>query len=334
MFGRWAANGIRKGSFDVAHCFSGVATELFTGGPFSNEAAGNARPARLVVRGSCHIATQDDILREEELRSNQSLERPCQSIIDREQLEYRHADLIMTLSTFAYESFVNRGIPKERLALLPLGVNTSDFRASEGVLQARLQRIAAGDPLRVLWVGTMSLQKGLLDYVEIVRALAGENFRFRSVGDIPAGMDQFIAGIRQDVEFVPRQRQWELRKQYDWADLFVFPTLQDGFAVVLAQAAANGLPLLATTNCAGPDIISEGSTGWVLPIRSPQSFVDRLRWCDRNRTDLAAMVTRMNEKFAPRSWDDVASDFERICERMVGTIRNAAAPGQTARIEQ
>ena len=110
---------------------------------------------------------------------------PVEAIIEREKKEYRTADRVITLSTFAYKSFVEQGIPKEKLALLPLGVNVADFSATEEVVEARCRRIASGAPLRVLWVGTMSFQKGVLDYVEIVKALAGENFQFRFVGDIP-----------------------------------------------------------------------------------------------------------------------------------------------------
>jgi glycosyltransferase involved in cell wall biosynthesis len=83
--------------------------------------------------------------------------------------------------------------------------------------------------------------------------------------------------------------------------------------LVLAQAAASGLPILTTTNCAGPDLIREGKTGWVLPIRSPEAFIERLRWCDSHREELAAMVRRIYTEFKPRDWADVAADFETLC---------------------
>jgi glycosyltransferase involved in cell wall biosynthesis len=163
----------------------------------------------------------------------------------------------------------------------------------------------------------MSLRKGILDYVEIVKALAGDHFQFRFVGDVPPAVASLAARIQDQVELIERQRQWKLREQYNWGDVFIFPTIEDGFAVVLAQAAANGLPLLTTTNCAGPDMIQEGRTGWVLPIRAPHEFVDRLRWCDRNREALANMVALAHQEFEPRSWDDVARDFEQCCTHAI-----------------
>lgn len=322
LFGRWVAAQVGKGAYDVVHSFSGIAVELLATRPARARQRGRA--IHLVVRGSAHIVVQDALLREEELRSKQRIERPSRAIVEREKIEYRDADRIITLSTFAYESFLQQGIPKEKLACLPLGVNVKDFRATAEVLEARRRRISSGAPLRVLWVGTMSLRKGLLDYIEIVKALAGPKFQFRFVGDVPGDLTSLRAELPA-VEFIERQRQWDLRKQYDWGDVFIFPTIEDGFAVVLTQAAANGLPILATTNCAGPDMLRENATGWVLPIRSPQAFVERLRWCDENRDALAAMARRISEEFVPRTWDDVARDFEEICRSTTQSLQTAPA---------
>ena len=294
LFGRWVAAQVAKDPYDVIHSFSGIAVELLASRP-SHTSEGR-RAIHLVVRGSAHIAIQDAILRDEELRSKRRIERPSPAIVEREKIEYRDADRIITLSTFAYQSFLQQGISKEKVALLPLGVNVSEFHATQETVEARRRRISSGAPLRVLWVGTMSLRKGLLDYIEIVKALAGHRFQFRFVGDVPADLHSLIDSVSDAVEFIPRQPQSQLRPQYDWGDVFIFPTIEDGFAVVLAQAAANGLPLLATTNCAGPDLIREDASGWVLPIRSPQAFVERLRWCDGNRDALAAMARRISRR--------------------------------------
>ena len=319
MFGRWAAKEIAKGDYEVVHSFSGIATELLE--DHWAKYPGGGPPAHLVVRGSAHIETQDELLRQEELRAKRGIERPARIIIERETREYELADKVVVLSTFAYKTFADRGVPEGKLERLPLGVNVDHFRASKEALEARLRRITGGAPLRVLWVGTASLRKGLLDYIETIKALAGPRFQFRFVGDQPADLAPRIDEIRQAVEFIPRQRQWDLVQQYEWGDVFVFPTIEDGFAVVLAQAAVNGLPILATTNCAAPDLIREGRNGWVLPIRSPEAFIKRLRWCEANREALAAMVRAASDSFVPRTWDDVAADFEAICLKALHQFR-------------
>ena len=52
---------------------------------------------------------------------------------------------------------------------------------------------------------------------------------------------------------------------------------------------------------------------WVLPIRCPEAFVNRLLWCDSHRRELADMVQAAYHDFKPRDWSEVAADFEAIC---------------------
>jgi len=92
------------------------------------------------------------------------------------------------------------------------------------------------------------------------------------------------------VKYLSRTDQLRLPKDYFDADLFFFPTLHDGFAAVLTQAAAAGLPILATHNCGARDILSEGMDGWMVPIRKPEQLAERLAWCDENRDSFARIA--------------------------------------------
>ena len=158
--------------------------------------------------------------------------------------------------------------------------------------------------------------------IEAAAIQAPGRFEFRFVGSVTEEAKHVVAALANRAEFLAKKPQSELPKAYAWGDLFVFPTLEDGFAVVLAQASAAALPILTTTNCCGPDLVKEGRTGWVLPIRSPKAFVDQLLWCDSHRKELADMVTSAYRDFKPRDWSEVAADFEAICSERNG-VRTA-----------
>ena len=64
----------------------------------------------------------------------------------------------------------------------------------------------------------------------------------------------------------------------------------DGYAAVLAQASAAGLPVLATTNCGARDFLKDEDDAWIFPIRRPDLMVKRLEWCDRNRDGLVKVA--------------------------------------------
>ena len=219
--------------------------------------------------------------------------------------------MVFVLSSFAHQSFEAHGVPPEKIRRLPLGSELKRFRATEADIGSRCSRIRAGEPLRILTVGSFSFRKGALDLIEIAKKLNGR-MKFRMVGDIEPEAKPLKA--RSNIEFLSRQPESALHSVYSEADLFLFPTIEDGYAVVLAQAQAAGLPILATPNCAAPDILRENETGWILPLRKPEAFVQKLEWCDNNREALARMVRVTYETYSPRDWAEVAADLINIYE--------------------
>lgn len=314
LFSRWAAQNILKSQYDVVHVFSGVAEELILSIKSTPLRAGTLT---ILVRGSSHIRVQRQLLAAEETRANclvktpVKIDQPSEWIIAREEREYQLADIIVVLSSFATNSFIQQGIPKEKIRTLPLGAQLSLFRPDGTVITERRQRILSGQPLRVLMVGTFSLRKGAIDWLEIAKS-AGSNFQFRFVGAIADDAGFLHESALGYIEFIPKQPQSKLPQLYAQADLFIFTTVEDGYAVVLSQAQASGLPIIATTNCSAPDIIVDSQTGWVVPIRSPDAFVEKLQWCNKNREELAAIVDRIYQDFRPRDWHEVGKDFSKI----------------------
>jgi glycosyltransferase involved in cell wall biosynthesis len=316
MFGRWAAKEVQRERWDIVHPWSGVSEEIL----LSNKRTDGLI---LLMRGSAHIRTQASLVEEEERRTGVLQDRPSSWMVARELREYTLADRIVVLSSFAHQSFMAEGVPADRLRVLPLGARVKSFRPRRETIEARFRRIVAGEPLRVLYVGAVSFRKGMWDLRRVISELDKERFRFSIVGAVLPEVKKLVAEITQVAELVGQRPEKELPEWYAKSDLFIFPTIEDGFAVVLSQANASALPILTTTNCSGPDMIRETKTGWVLPIRSPEAFIERLRWCDSHRGELAAMVWRTYNEFRPRDWTEVAIDFENI----VTDVRNKTHSG-------
>lgn len=312
-FSKWVEKRIGGESWDVVHAFSGVAEDVFLGTP--------SIPRHFLVRGSSHIRYQRHILRDESERTGVRLESPSDWIVEREEREYKLCDRLFVLSKFARRTFIDAGVPAAKLALLPLGVDARAFRPKREVLDERCRRIRSGAPLRVITTGTLCFRKGLYDFEKIVRACDPKRFHFQTIGSVAPEATKFMTTLPSSVEVVPRQPHSQLPSWYAGADLFLLPTLEDGFAVVLTQACAGGLPILATTNCAAPDFVSDGQNGWILPIRDPQAFIERLQWCDEHREEVAEMVYRTYDDFRPIDWNDVAANFESVVNETGAPLR-------------
>lgn len=308
LFGRWAASQLIRSDVDVVFCFSGVAEEAF------RRLQGTGKTT-LLARCSAHIEIQRQILESEAKSRGATINRPSKWMIEREKDEYSISDAVVTLSEFARQSFLQSGFPERRLRVMPLGSDVSHFRPSQAVVDERRKRILSGAPLRVIYVGALSYQKGIRDLLEVAKTADKSRLTFRVVGPVDKEAVSVVKELAKHAQLTPKQPQSKLTAQYLWADVFVFPTLQDGYPVVLAQAAASALPIITTPRCSGPDLLGENAgMGWVVPAGEPGLILKQLRWCDEHRAIVAGMVTQLYKTYAVRDWNAVAEDFERIAQ--------------------
>ena len=265
LFGRWAVRALKRETWDVIHPWSGLAEEILV-------AYANDRARIFLMRGSAHIRTQARLLDEEAKRAGVGMDRPSAWMVAREEREYALAKDIIVLSSFAEKSFLAEGVPAQKLHRLLLAAPVERFRAERAVVEARCQRLLSGQPLQVLYVGALSYQKGLYDLAAVMERLIPDHFKFRLVGKITPEAAGIVQRFKGRAEFTGSRPESELPSWYAQGDVFIFPTIQDGYAVVLAQAAASMLPIIATENSAAPDLAVTTPVLWTLPIRSPDAL--------------------------------------------------------------
>ena len=89
----------------------------------------------------------------------------------------------------------------------------------------------------MILTGTICFRKGLYDFERIARAMNPRRFRFQLVGSVASEAAKFVSKLPSTVEMIPRQPQSKLPEWYAASDLFMLPTLEDGFAVTLLKPA-------------------------------------------------------------------------------------------------
>lgn len=201
------------------------------------------------------------------------------------------ADLIIVASTFTRDSLIENAIPSERIVVVPYG--TDDFRF-EGV--EPVSRRGPDGPLRVLFVGQMGQRKGVRDLLNACELFGWNRCTLTMCG---RGFDLDPVALNAGPRPITIRRNLsneDLAREYQNADVFVLPSVLEGFGLVLLQAIRFGLPVIATTNTGAPDIIKNEREGFIVPIRSPQaiaSYLDLL-WKEperRRRMSEAALST-------------------------------------------
>jgi glycosyltransferase involved in cell wall biosynthesis len=127
----------------------------------------------------------------------------------------------------------------------------------------------------VLSVGTHALLKGTPYLLEAWRK-AGVAGRLRLVGPLRLART-FLDGYAGLFEHVPHLPRALLGEQYRAADLLAFPSLGDGFGLVIQEAMCSGTPVVATQTSGGPECICDGADGWIIRRRDVDALVARIR---------------------------------------------------------
>ena len=87
---------------------------------------------------------------------------------------------------------------------------------------------------------------------------------------------------------------------YRASDLFVLPTLEDGFGYVVAEAMACGVPAVVTDACGAAEWVTDGETGWIVPARSTEALAAALEAARSKKDGLAVMGSRARESIVRR----------------------------------
>ncbi|MCS7297280.1 MAG: glycosyltransferase family 4 protein [Bacteroidia bacterium] len=172
-----------------------------------------------------------------------------ESLIRRQVAEIELADRIVVLSSFARTTMIDEGVPPQKLTVLPLGTDPALFTPSN-----RLSR----KPFRVLYVGRIDPLKGIHLLLKAWKALNFPYAELWLVGNILPEMKGILAQYEGTFRYLGAIPHHELPPIYQQATLLVFPTLMDSFGLVLVEAMASGLPIIATTTSAAPDLLQEG----------------------------------------------------------------------------
>ena len=232
--------------------------------------AAQGRGIRYVCdRGCSHMGWKETLLEEEYDRVGLLYPgRP--RTYDREIAEYEAANLIVVPSGFARDSFIASGISPARVATVPYGVNLDNFHP---VGRERSERFD------VLFVGGLSVRKGAHDLFSAFDRLSHPHKRLTVAGTISAEIREALSGPlgRPDVRVMGPVPHLSLKALMTNSDVLVLPSIEDGFGMVLVEALACGCPIIATTNTGGPDLITDGVEGNIVPIRAPDYIAERLQ---------------------------------------------------------
>jgi glycosyltransferase involved in cell wall biosynthesis len=214
---------------------------------------------------------------------------------DRLTTETGMAEHWIAASSFTRETLIESGIAPERIQVVPYGADLERFRPRPSRrVQSRGRR-----RLRLLFVGTINQRKGIKYLLDALKALPSDRVELVVCGRVVDDLRLFD-GLRGRIDVRPSVSADALLEAYQTSDLFVFPSLAEGFGHVLLEAMACGLPVVSTTRTAARDLIRPGVEGFIVEPGSSteiaariEEFLSHPEWL----TDMGVAARRRAEEF-------------------------------------
>ena len=294
----------RVDSQDAAYAYENAALETF-------RAAKERHICRIYELPIAYFELVQHLCREEAVRYPRweptlLATRDSRAKLDRKQGEMTLADLVVCPSQFVADS-VPTG---KRVVVAPFG--SPEVRSMP-------QRSASRNRLRVLFVGTLSQRKGLADLFMAIRIINRRDIEWILLGTAMMPLDFYRRECREFVYERPRSHG-EVLRMMKRCDALVLPSIVEGRALVLQEAMACGLPIIVTSHTGGADLVEPGKTGYLVPIRSPESIAEAILSLADDRHLLQYMSEQARRKAAEYTWSQYTNRIVQAIEMQVASV--------------
>jgi glycosyltransferase involved in cell wall biosynthesis len=228
------------------------------------------------------------------------------------QRELELADYYIVASEFAKRSLLECGIDDKRIFKVPYGVDQDNFKYTPQVFDERKEK-----PLEMIFVGQVDYRKGIIHLLNALKDFEEKTINLKLVGEIDKKSEIYqIAQHMKNVSFTGFVTKDKLSDLYNASDVFIFPTLCEGFGLVVLEAMSCGVPVICSANAGGNDVIIEGENGFEIPASNVEVIKEKIQWCLDNREKLFSMRENAMNTAAFYTWeryyDGIAGVFDQI----------------------
>lgn len=238
--------------------------------------------------------------------------RPApQSYWDSWSEEMELCDRIMVNSPWSAECLKTIGIDESKVKIVPLVYQSRQPPRSTEVdtIGTKASNDHSSETWNILFLGQVNLRKGVGRLIEAMKLLENDaRFNLTLVG--PSEIDSELWKESTNVRWLGPLRRSQVDQAYQKADVFILPTLSDGYALTQLEALCNGLPVIASRHCGAA--ITDGKNGLILADLEPATIASaivesrerELRPQDMpsfDLTDLAKSLTEIGREMSNQS---------------------------------
>lgn len=229
--------------------------------------------------------------------------------LSRKTREFDLAELVVCPSQFVLESLPAKTRAEKKCLFAPFGSPIVDL--------IRRTTAVGAPPLRVLFAGALTQRKGLADLFAAMKMIDSREIEVVVMGSLLQPLSWYRDRFPNFIYEPPRSHRAVLRLMAS-CDVFVLPSIVEGRALVQQEAMACGLPLIATKNAGADDLIEDGVTGFLVPIRAPEAIAEKISWCAANRTSISGMGIAARQRASDLTWQSYGQIIVSAIRKLIG----------------
>ncbi len=170
--------------------------------------------------------------------------------------------------------------------------------------------------LKILFVGKLTQQKGLATLLEAITTIEGK-IDLTIVGRKPNDNCKPLNKSLSKHKWIPSLAHKDILALMQTQDIFIFPTLFDGFGMVMTEAMSQGTPVIATERCAAPDLIKHGENGWIVEAGSSESLKAQLEEILLNPEKVKSVGQAAMETALKRPWETYGREMAESVQKLI-----------------
>lgn len=254
-----------SGSFNAFYGFNGASLEIIEFARRNNVKF--ILEQTLIPHRIEYEILNNEIEKYKGFEKNETIRNLNSKLVNREIREIELADYIIVPSQFVLDNVKRLGIDDKKLILIHYGVDMSRY-------SYKIRKISKNEPLKVLYAGEVGLRKGAIYLLEALKKIGSKTVKVKFAGGI-SFKEEVLKKYEEIADFLGHIPKSEMYQFFNWADVFILPSLAEGSAVSIYEALASGLPVITTPNSGS--IVEHMKTGIIVPVRDVYKIAEAIQ---------------------------------------------------------
>lgn len=224
--------------------------------------------------------------------------------------EINYVDHFLVPSNFVKQSLIYNNVDEKKIHVVPYGVDVQSIDIK------KYKEKSKDDKIKFIFSGTLSQRKGIGYLLEAIKQLNDERIELILAGS-QNGDDQLYKEYSDYYTYVGFVTHDKMMKLFQSSDVYIFPTMSEGFSLTILEAMACGLPVITTPNSGSEGVVINGKNGFLIEAGSVEEIKSKIKWILKNKDEIAILGKEARKTAENFTWDIYEKNIKMVMNNIL-----------------